>query len=158
MSIDAIVTILGAHPFLAAVPQEGLRIIAFMTERKHYSAGTVIFGKGALTDGAMLLVSGSVALEANDGKPAIELRPGALIGELALLMETERPATATALSDVDVIVILRAVFRRVVEEYPEAALAIQRILASRVAAASVELDMIRDVVMSGLEETEATGA
>jgi CRP-like cAMP-binding protein len=158
MSIDAVVTILGAHPFLAAVPQEGLRILAFMAERKRYSAGTVLFGKGALTDGALLLVSGSVALDANDGKAAIELRPGALIGELAMLMETERPATATALSDVDVIVILRAVFRRVVEEYPEATVAIQRMLASRVAAASAELEVVHDIVMRGLEETEATEA
>jgi CRP-like cAMP-binding protein len=47
--------------------------------------------------------------------------PGTLLGELALIAETKRPATATASEPSTVIRIPRTLFLKMLEGYPDAA-------------------------------------
>ena len=56
-------------------------------------------------------------------KPAGEViaGPGTLLGELALIAETKRPATATAHEPSTVIRISRSLFLKMLEGYPDAA-------------------------------------
>jgi CRP-like cAMP-binding protein len=56
---------------------------------------------------------------------------GALVGELALITETRRPATATALEPSTVLRIPRSLFLKMLDGYPSAAEKLRDILASR---------------------------
>ena len=56
---------------------------------------------------------------------------GALLGELALITETRRPATAVTTEDCDLIRIPRTLFRRMLEEYPDIAMALHNKIAQQ---------------------------
>ena len=56
---------------------------------------------------------------------------GTLIGELALLAQTKRAATATALEPSTVLRIPRGLFLKMLEGYPNAARKLREILATR---------------------------
>ena len=56
---------------------------------------------------------------------------GELIGELALIVDMRRPATATALKHSTVVRVSRTLYQRVLESHPEAARRIRDDLAAR---------------------------
>ncbi len=83
----------------------------------------MLFYAGELADGGYVVQEGSLLLEPgtlSDGKEII-VGPGTLVGELALLTDTERPATAIAKEPTVVIRISRSLFRKMLEGYPAAA-------------------------------------
>ena len=51
--------------------------------------------------------------------------PGTLIGEMALISETMNAATAVATENTEVLKISRALFHRMLNEYPERAVLLQ---------------------------------
>ena len=57
--------------------------------------------------------------------------PGTLLGELALIAETKRPATAIAVEPSTVIRISRSLFLKMLEGYPEAANILRDQIAAR---------------------------
>jgi CRP-like cAMP-binding protein len=69
--------------------------------------------------------------------------PGALIGELALIAETKRPATATANEESTVIRISRSLFLKMLEGYPHAAQILREQIAARAARALHEMGDVR---------------
>ena len=69
-------------------------------------------------------------------------RPGALIGESALVVDTRRPATATALEHSSLWRVSRGMFLRMLEGEPAAATALRRMIAGRLEAALSELDLV----------------
>ena len=74
------------------------------------------------------------------------LGPGALIGELALIVETRRPATALAVGRARVLVVRRSLFRRMLDEYPEIAVTLRDRIAERLAALAPEIGRIHDLM------------
>ena len=52
-----------------------------------------------------------------------------MLGESALLVETRRPASATAREDSVVLRISRAMFLKMLESYPDAAVRLREVLA-----------------------------
>ena len=158
MALDLVVSLLRVHPFLGAVPAEGLRIVAFTSERRRFRAGTTLFAEGAMSDGAFLVISGRVDLATRADPTPFVAGPGALVGELALVVDIERPATAVAIEDVEVLVILRAVFRRVLGEYPDAAGSIRDLVADRLAALNAGLADIGEALAAGAAPREGEPA
>jgi uncharacterized protein YhbP (UPF0306 family) len=82
------------------------------------SAGDVIVRQGAPADKIFIIVKGEVAVEREepDGR-VVELetlRDGQFFGELAILRDTPREATATAKSDVTLLAMRRDTFQRLV--------------------------------------------
>src|SRR5205823_14518098 len=55
------------------------------------------------------------------GETGVTVGPGAMIGEMALLTETQRPVTATACEPSTVMRIPRTLFLKMLEGYPDAA-------------------------------------
>jgi CRP-like cAMP-binding protein len=106
-----------------AMETDALRLIAFGAEARILRAGDVLFRSGDKSNAGFIVLSGSVALnEKNDGSPPSHIvRPDALIGEVALLVETEHQATAMAREPSTVLKISRVLFHRVLREYPESA-------------------------------------
>jgi CRP-like cAMP-binding protein len=68
---------------------------------------------------------------------------GTLLGELALIADTQRPATATAREPSTVIRISRSLFLKMLEGYPDAAVKLREQVASRAEASLRELGNVR---------------
>src|SRR6185437_3405205 len=72
--------------------------------------------------------------------------PGTLLGELALIAETKRPATATAREASTVIRISRSLFLKMLQDYPEAADILRDQIAARARHALAEMTDIRAIL------------
>jgi len=127
MALDDDIRILGTVGLFESFTAEQLRLLAFGAERLVLRAGRELFREGQSADCAYIVVSGSITLfhEQNEGRVAIRpVGPGAMIGEMALIAQTSRLTGAVAEAETEVIRISRAIFRRILEEYPEAAAAL----------------------------------
>lgn len=85
-----------------------------MTERK-FSAGEVIFNEGEAGDEAFMIVSGAVEISLTSGDKEIvlaTLERGQIIGEMALIDNQPRMATAKALKDTTLTIIPQEVFQK----------------------------------------------
>jgi CRP-like cAMP-binding protein len=116
-------------------------LLAFSCEKRKLRAGEKLFSHGESAGGAYFVLEGEITLR----KDATERRagPGALLGELALLTETTRPADAAAECDSVVLTIPRETFRRVLTEFPESAAKVQRVARARARALIVKLERVR---------------
>ena len=115
-------------PTFAVLGKQALRILAIGAETRHLPSGAVLFYAGELADGGYVVQEGSLLLEPgtpSEGKE-FTVGPGTLVGELALLTDTVRPATAIAHEPTTVIRISRSLFRKMLEGYPDAAAEIAR--------------------------------
>lgn len=79
-------------------------------ERKVFYAGQKIFKEGDRGDRAYLIQDGTVEIVKN-GMALATLSKGELFGEMALVDDQPRMASANAITDVSVVVISREVFR-----------------------------------------------
>jgi CRP-like cAMP-binding protein len=133
-------------PFFAALEPDARRLVAFSAETRILRAGDVLFRKGEPSDGAYVLMQGSVVLDAQDnGGVDFEVSlPYSLIGELALISDTARPATAIARVPTTVLKIPRRLFHRVLNEYPSSAQALRQMIESRLVGFSQHLDNLRE--------------
>jgi CRP-like cAMP-binding protein len=75
--------------------------------------------------------------------------PGTLLGEAALLTETRRPATARAREDSAVLRISRTLFLRILDGYPDAAVRLRELIASRADQWARELENVRAALTRG---------
>jgi CRP/FNR family cyclic AMP-dependent transcriptional regulator len=79
-------------------------------ERKVFYGGTKVFKEGDLGDRAYLIQDGEVEITKN-GLLLATLKKGELFGEMALVDDQPRMATARAVTDVSVVIIGREAFR-----------------------------------------------
>ncbi len=123
MALDDDIGEIARQPLLGLLEREALRLLAFAAESRSLRAGDILFRAGEPADGAFLIRSGAIALMSrDDGGPADEiLKPGALVGELALFTATQRPATAVAREPTELIKLSRSLMRRVLAEFPASA-------------------------------------
>ena len=77
--------------------------------------------------------------------------PGTLLGEAALLAETQRPATATAREASTVLRVPRAMFLKMLEGYPDAAQRLREIIAARADEWARDMENVRAALTGGAE-------
>ncbi|MBS7537627.1 cyclic nucleotide-binding domain-containing protein [Ancylobacter lacus] len=137
MSIDDDIQLLDRIKTLNLLGREALRIIAIGAESRVVRGGDILFREGQEADSAFVVVSGSFMLTREDApngiaaRSAITVGPGTLLGEMALITQTLRPATATATEMSSVLRIPRSIFMRTVESFPDAAVRIARDIRQR---------------------------
>lgn len=100
-----------------------LRQIAAACVPRRYKAGTPLFLAGDPGTELFLLVQGEVAIESDEGVLAT-LEPGTAFGEMAMLDEPARSATARASTHVEALVIPREAFFRLLRGNPPMAVKI----------------------------------
>jgi len=113
-----------------------LQVLARSCQERTYKAGSTIFKQGDAGAGLYVLKSGKVSLtQASDPDRAdVEIGvmgPGQVMGEMALLDDMPRSATATAVDDVDVLVLPVWDFRGVLRQHPDMALKLLAALSRR---------------------------
>lgn len=148
MALDEDMALLARQPLLSLMDRDALRLLAFAAESRILRAGDVLFRSGEPSDGAVLVVSGAVALTMqDDGKPSSEIvGPGALIGELALFTSVPRQVTAIAREPTQVMRLPRSVMRRVLGESPDSAEAIAAAIGARLQGFVGELSAVQEAL------------
>jgi CRP-like cAMP-binding protein len=142
MSIEDDVLLLERVPTLRLLGGEALRMLAIGSEQRHIARGDYLFNQGDDADSGFVVERGALRIEDGTGAETIA-GPGALIGELALLVAMKRPSSAVALEPSTVIRIARSLFRRVLESDPAAARRLRDEFASRTS------QIASDILMAG---------
>ena len=131
-------------PLLAELEEDALRLIAFSAESNILNTGDVLFRSGEIADCGFFVVSGSLMLEGGSmGQYQSKIiGVDTLVGEMALIAEIERSVTASAREPSTLLRISRALFRRVLEEFPESAARARILIKLRLRNFAQELDAI----------------
>ena len=142
MSIEDDVKLLASVPTLKLLGIEALRVLAIGSETRRVRRDERLFQAGDTADAGYVVQSGSIRVSSEDdggGYRDVVAGPGTLIGELALLVEMQRPSTAVAVADSSVLRISRSMFQRVLEGHPDAARRLRDELAGRTSQAASDM-------------------
>jgi CRP-like cAMP-binding protein len=142
MSIEDDVALLESVPTLRLLGGTALRMLAIGSEQRDFARGDVLFNAGDEADAGFIVQRGAFRIE-DGGGAEIVAGPGALIGELALVVAMRRPSTATAREHSSVIRIARSLFQRVLESDPAAARRLRDEFATRTS------QIASDILMAG---------
>ena len=144
MGIEDDILFIERVPTLRALGRDALRILAIGAESRYVHKGEVLFTAGEAADSGYVIQEGSFRLE-GASKMAGELiaGPGTLLGELALISEIKRPATATANEPSTVIRISRSLFLKMLEGFPNAAHVLRDQIVARAQQALKEMSDVR---------------
>jgi len=140
MSIEDDVALLERVPTLRLLGTAALRMLAIGSEQRDVARGDLLFNEGDDADAGFVVQRGALRVEDSAGAEIV-VGPGALIGELALVVAMQRPSTATALEHCSVIRITRSLFQRVLESDPAAARRLRDEFASRTSQIASDLLM-----------------
>jgi CRP-like cAMP-binding protein len=150
MTLEGDIALLKGIPLFGELPAEQLRLLAFSAVRLELAPAQVLFREGSKASSGYVVASGRVELSvgAGDRKRLVATcEPGSLIGEIALFIETRRPATAIAVAAGEVLEVERKVVLRMLNEYPRVALAVRAMLSDRLTATVSELARVRQALM-----------
>lgn len=108
-SAQSRLAILAPMPLFAHCSERELRAVAQATRPRQLPRGTLIFEQGQPGTELYLVISGQVSI-VRDGRAIATLGPGSNFGEMAMLDEPSRSATAVAADDCELMVIPRDAF------------------------------------------------
>lgn len=133
MGIDDDIAVLEQVPMLRALGRGALRLIALGAETRDVRSGEVLFRPGERIDGAYVVQDGVFHLRADPAQPGkvIEVGPGTMLGEFALIAESAKPLCATAQGDCTVIRISRSMFLKILQDDAQAAVRLRDYVAQR---------------------------
>jgi len=101
-------------------------------------AGKVVFREGDPGDTVYVVLDGKVDLRVN-GRLVETVGPGGLLGEMALIEQAPRVASATARTDCDLQPISEERFMSMIQQTPHFALQVMKVIASRLRRMNVRL-------------------
>ncbi len=128
-------TVLRRMDFFSSMPDEHLRLVAGVARQRRFRAGQVIIEENSAADAFFIIRTGKVRiskrLETGQEMFLAEEGEGGFFGEMALLDEGPRSATARALEPTSLLQISRDDFKVLLKQAPLLAYAMMRVLASR---------------------------
>jgi len=159
MTIEDDIAFFERVPTLNLLGRDALRILAIGAENRYVHSGEALFSAGEAADGAYVVQEGSFALSTNPsyGEEA-RVGPFTLLGELAMITETKRPMTATALEPSSVLRIPRSLFLKMLESFPESAWRLRDILTKRTEQSVGEMFTVRAILGDQGSQDKETGS
>ena len=122
------------HPVLKKLPSEIQREIMSAAEHRSVPAGRMVFEQGDPGDSFFMITSGRVRIYRKNAEgmetELAELGPGDSFGEMALLTGAPRSANVAALEDLELTVLAKVHFDRILRNYPEVSLTLIMQMAS----------------------------
>ncbi len=122
-------------PLFQGAPERAVEVAASVVRTRRFEPETVLFREGDAGDALYLLAAGLVKLSKVDlgghEKTLALLQPPEFFGEMALLGQATRSATALALSKVSAYMLFRDDFQRLLTTYPTVNLNLTTTLANR---------------------------
>lgn len=130
---DALRHLLQAY-FFQGLSRDIVTAVAEVCHESTYAAGDLIFREGVRGDRLYIVMNGEVQVWKNHGSDEASLLstcgPGRFFGEMALVDELPRSATAVAVQTSDLLYLARDDFRGLVHRYPDLAMSIMRSLSA----------------------------
>ncbi len=134
MSLNQEVELLKRLPLFANIETSKLKLLAFASERMSFRAGETVFEQDQIGDAAYIIMDGEadVIRRGPDGPVVLaRVTRNDFIGEIAILCDVPRTATVRARTDLTTLRISKDLFFRLVNEFPQMAVEIMRVLAHR---------------------------
>ena len=113
-----------------AMPSEELAQIAEIADEQAFVAGDPVFAEGEMGDALYLVVEGAVRVHKGD-KQLAQLGVRDVVGEMAVLDGEPRSASVTVVKDASLLKIGRDDFRDILDERPEIAMGVIKVLSRR---------------------------
>lgn len=144
MALDDFVRQLRQIEIFQLLTPEALRLIAFSAENRILQPGDVLFQEGEPADSGIIILGGALTLtNSSSGDEKQRVGTGALVGEMALILETKRTATAIASEITGILRVPRALFQRVLHEFPDCARKLRDYLMHRTSDVTATLALYR---------------
>jgi len=128
-------------PVFSLVPTDDLRQVAQALEERKFFSGDRIFEINAQGDNLYILVSGRIGIsidpDPSSRKFIATLGPGDCFGEMNLLDDKPRSATAHAIEDAVVLSLDKSRLRGLILSYPEISIGMLRSLSLRLREANL---------------------
>jgi CRP-like cAMP-binding protein len=128
---DEKVQLLKTIPLFASCDARELERLGMLTDEVDLPAGRVLFNQGDAAAELFIVIDGSVRVE-RDGQVIANRGAGEFFGEMALVSEGPRMATATLESDSRFLVLGRREFHSLMDEFPALKMRVLETLASRI--------------------------
>ncbi|HFE52369.1 MAG TPA: cyclic nucleotide-binding domain-containing protein [Bacteroidetes bacterium] len=149
---EAILSILRKIPVFADLKPRELKEFERVLHRREFEKGEVIFREGEPGVGMYIIYKGSVGIFKNTpsgGEELLaELKPGEFFGEMALLDESPRSATAKALEDSIILGLFQPDLFDLIERKPKLGtkilLNLAHIIGERLRRTNAELQQLRE--------------
>ena len=118
-----VIDVLNGIPFFNSVTSREIRAIARFMNFKRIKAGAVIFREGDPSDFVCFVVGGRLEIvkKSRTGRETVIATAGRgrSVGEMGIIDDYPRSATARTVADTTLVVITRRSFMRILYEYPE---------------------------------------
>ena len=146
MSLEQEVELIRQFPIFSKIQPAMQKLLCFSADRLKFDAGQVIFNAGDVGDSAYVIIDGTVEISVPTPSGPIvinEMGKNDLLGEIAIVGEVPRTATAKAVSKLDTLKISKELFIKIIRENPDAAIELIKILAARLASTTSQLTRTR---------------
>lgn len=142
MTLDTEVQSLRQVPMFKSMEPSRLKLLAFTSERIHFSPGQRFFAQGDAADAAYVILEGraDVILDNQGAEVKVaELGRNDLVGEMAILADTPRTASVVAVEPLSALRIDKRVFLELLTQFPQMSIAVMRELAGRLERTNAQL-------------------
>ena len=146
MSLEQEVELIRQFPIFSKIQPAMQKLLCFSAERLTYDAGQVIFNAGDAGDAAYVVIDGTVEISVpTPSGPIIinSMTKNDILGEIAIVGEVPRTATAKAVTKLETLKISKELFMKIIRENPDAAIELIKILAARLASTTNQLTRTR---------------
>ena len=148
LSIMETILFLKRIPIFSNIHGEGLKRIADIAQEKVFEAGRMIFHENEMGDVLYIIKTGAVQiykmLGSGQEKTLAMLHEQAFFGEMSLLDDSPRSASARAAEDSTLLAVDKESFKEVVNEYPEIAFEIFKVFSQRLREANKEIQSLSE--------------
>lgn len=150
---DRIRELLASVELFGEMHEEEIDDLTALAQIKKLTKDTTIFHAGDPADAVFVVASGrvKVVITSSDGKEFIltVLGSGQVFGEMALLESAPRSASVVTLSAVEVLVISRVDFQRLLDSNPRISLRLMAILSRRLRRANAKMESLAYMDVAG---------
>src|SRR5437867_13329633 len=124
MSLEQEVELIRQFPIFSKIQPAMQKLLCFSAERLNYDAGQVIFNAGDVGDSAYIIIDGTVEMSVpTPSGPIIINNMGKndLPGEIAIVGEVPRTASAKALTKLEALKISKELCMKIIRQTPDPA-------------------------------------
>lgn len=143
---DELLGFLARMPLFADLPPPELAPLVDVVRRRHYPRGAVLFTQGELGSVAFIVRSGlvDIVVASSDGRDLLlyEVRPGDYFGEMALLEERPRSASAICREASEVLALERDDLLGALQRHPSIMLRMLQAMSRRLRLADRRLESL----------------
>ncbi|MBI4569316.1 MAG: Crp/Fnr family transcriptional regulator [Planctomycetes bacterium] len=130
-------------PIFRELPPESLANVARILRRERYAKGRYLFREHEQGDTLYIVSSGLVRIEQASPSGRVKtlalFQPGSVFGEMAVLDQDTRSASAIAAEEAEIFVIGKQDFQEMLRQNPQMTMNILRVLCDRLRAANAQI-------------------